>query len=192
MTDEARNEPPSTRFGLKALILVVAFHAVAVSIATYPAVTQLGSAISLNADPWEHLWIMRWYKTCLAEGRPVVVCPEIQAPVGAPFGTFTPLHLQSAIYVPLSIFIHNDVILYNILWMTGLLLTGLGTTALAWHLIGQSGRRRVRGNAGDAQRTDDDSCGRKLELIYVGTFPLFLVAWMQFVDRPGRGGSRRR
>jgi hypothetical protein len=26
-----------------------------------------------------------------------------------------------------------------------------------------------------------------LELIYVGTFPLFLIAWMRFVDHPGRG-----
>lgn len=187
MTDEAQNEPPSARFGLRALILVVALHTVAVSIATYPAVTRLGSAIPFNADPWEHLWIMHWYKACLAEGRPVVVCPEIQAPVGAPFGTFTPLHLQAAIYVPLSTFIHDDVILYNILWMTGLLLTGLGTTALAWHLIGNRAAAAFAGMLAMLSGPMMIHACAQLELIYVGTFPLFLVAWMRFVDRPGAG-----
>ena len=184
MADDGQSEPATSRFGLKALILVVAFHAVAVAIATYPAVTLFGSAIPFNADPWEHLWIMRWYKTCLAEGRSVVFCPEIQAPVGAPFGTFTPLHLQSAIYVPLSTVIHDDVILYNILWMTGLLLTGLGTTALAWHLVRNRAAAALAGMLAMLSGPMMIHACAQLELIYVGTFPLFLVAWMRFVDRP--------
>jgi hypothetical protein len=187
MADDGQDEPGGSRFGLKALILVVAFHAVAVSIATYPAVATFRSAIPCNADPWEHLWIMRWYKTCLAEGRSVVFCPEIQAPVGAPFGTFTPLHLQSAIYVPLSTIIHDDVILYNILWMFGLLLTGLGTTALAWHLLRSRPAAALAGMLAMLSGPMMIHACAQLELIYVGMFPIFLAAWMRFVDRPSAG-----
>ena len=78
------------QLGGKAMVLIVAFHAAAAAIATYPAVLVFRSALPANPDAWQHLWSMRWYKTCLLEGRPVFLCPELQYPVGAPWATSPP------------------------------------------------------------------------------------------------------
>ena len=33
-------------------------------------------------DPLQHLWIIRWSRACLLEGRSPFFCPDIQFPVG--------------------------------------------------------------------------------------------------------------
>jgi hypothetical protein len=86
-------------------------------------------------DPSQHLWILRWYRACLSEGRSPLVCPELQYPVGAPLNGFSPLHLQAALFLPLSRAVGNDLLSYNLLWTLGLVTTGLGTFALAWSVV---------------------------------------------------------
>src|SRR5262249_20998963 len=98
-------------------------------------VLSLGSDLPEACDALQHLWVMRWYKTCLFEGRWPLLCPEIQHPVGAPLGNFSPLHLQSLLYLPLSLLSGSDILCYNLVWLTGLLLTGLGTSLLAWRVV---------------------------------------------------------
>jgi hypothetical protein len=173
--------------GGMALALIVVFHAAAVTFATYPAVRSFRSAIPANPDAWQHLWIMRWYKTCLLEGRSVFLCPELQYPVGAPLGNFSPLHFQSLLYVPLSCIIANDALCYNILWMTGLLLTGLGTSLLAWHVLSDRGCAAFAGLLAMLSAPMMIHASAHLELIYVGWFPIFLIWWMKFADQPSRG-----
>ena len=123
--DIAEDAAAPGRIGWKPLALIVAFHAAAVAIATHPAVLRFRSAMAANPDAWVHLWTLRWYKTCLLEGRSLFLCPEIQYPIGTPLGALSPMHFQSLIYLPLSFLTSNDALCYNILWMTGLLLTGL-------------------------------------------------------------------
>ena len=79
--------------------------------------------------------ILRWYKTCLLEGRSPLRLPEIQYPVGSPLGNFSPLYFQGLLYLPLSAVIPNDVLCYNALWFTEFVLAGMGTFALAWHVL---------------------------------------------------------
>jgi hypothetical protein len=165
----------------------VAFHAAAVAVATYPAIPRFRSAIPENPDAWQHLWIMHWYKTCLLEGRSPYFCPEIQYPVGAPLGNFSPLHFQSLLFVPLSFVIASDTVCYNIVWLSGLLLTGFGTTLLAWHLVGHRGAAAFAGLLAMLSAPMMIHASAHLELVWVGWFPIFLVAWMTFVDRPSRG-----
>src|SRR5262249_32805500 len=86
-----------------------------------------------------HLWIMRWYKTCLLEGKSVALCPEIQHPVGAPLGNFSPLHFQAMLYLPLSTLLHDDIFRYNTVWLFGMLSTGMVTFALAWQMLRDRG-----------------------------------------------------
>jgi hypothetical protein len=130
---------------------------------------------------------MRWYRTCLLEGRSPFVCPEVQYPVGAPLGHFSPLQLQALAYLPLSLVTRNDVLIYNLLWLGAYGLTGLGTFALAYRLTaGRAGAALAGVLAMLAAPMSLHACGH-LELITLGTFPLFLLAWMGFVDRPTGG-----
>ena len=65
---------------------VALLYVACITIATYPMIAQLGSRLPTLGDPCEHLWVMRWYKSCLMESRNPFYCPEIQYPVGVPLG----------------------------------------------------------------------------------------------------------
>jgi hypothetical protein len=175
------------RLGWRGLAFILALHALGVSVATYPSVLSLGSDLPGGSDDLQHLWVMQWYKTCLFEGRWPLLCPEIQHPVGAPLGNFSPLHLQASLYLPLSLLSGNDILCYNLVWLIGLLLTGLGTSLLAWRVVGDRACAAFAGLLAVLSEPVMAHSHGHTELIYVGTFPLFLLAWMGFVDRPGRG-----
>jgi hypothetical protein len=130
---------------------------------------------------------MRWYKTCVLEGRSALHCPEIQHPIGAPLGNFSSLHLQALLYFPLSLVIDSDALCYNLIWTFGLLITGLGTFVLIWHILGDKSCAAFGGLLAMLGAPVMLHARAHLELIYVGSFPLFLVAWIRFVDRPSRG-----
>ena len=49
--------------------IVLAFYGVCVAVATYPCVWSLGSKLPGLNDPLEHLWIIRWYASCLFPGK---------------------------------------------------------------------------------------------------------------------------
>ena len=172
--------------GLRTLAGWAVGHLVALVAATWPVVPRMAVALpGGNIDPAMHLWVIRWYRTCLAEGRPPWFCGSLQGPVGAPLGLFSPLQLQAMLCWPLSRLIGDDVIIYNVLWIVGFLLTGLGTSFLAWEVVRD---RRIAFLGGLSAML----CGSMtvhafghLELLYLGGFPIFLVAWLRFVDRPG-------
>jgi hypothetical protein len=186
MADAGRDEGGSwPGGGTLAAVLVV--YTTALVVATYPAARNLSTRLPSLSDPQMHLWVMRWYKACLLEGRAPALCPDVQYPVGAPLGYFSPMHLQAVLYLGLSFVLNNDVFIYNILWFAGLLGTGLGTFALAWHLL----RDRVcAGVAGLLAMLSGPALIHgigHLELVWLGGFPLFLVAWLRLVERPGGG-----
>jgi hypothetical protein len=171
----------------KTLVGVLACYAACVVAASYPLIRTLGSTLPDTVfDPLQHLWIMRWYRACALEGRWPTFCPEIQYPVGAPLGNFSPLYLQSALFIPLSILVHNDVFAYNILWMAGFVFTGIGTFALIWQVLRSRACALFGGMLAMLSGPMVLHAKGHLELLYVGCFPLFLAAWMRFVDRPGR------
>src|SRR5882672_3390117 len=101
---------PATMSKLRArtLLVVAAFYSVSVAIATYPVVKTFSTALPSHIDALAHLWTMRWYKTCLLEGRFPYFCSSVQYPVGVPLGYYPPMHIQSLVYIPLSSFIDND------------------------------------------------------------------------------------
>ncbi|MEO6812239.1 MAG: hypothetical protein ABI353_24285, partial [Isosphaeraceae bacterium] len=174
--------------GWKTVAVVLAFHAACLAVATYPFITRIRSTFPGGwTDPYQHLWIMRWYKSCLHSGRSPLICPDLQYPVGAPLGLFSPLHYQSLLYIPLSFIIPNDYLCYNLIWISSLLLTGLGTTLLIWHVLRD---RLCAGFGGMLAMLGTPVLIHSfahLELITLGWFPMFLVAWLRFVDQPGRG-----
>jgi hypothetical protein len=131
---------------------------------------------------------MRWYKTCLLEGRPIFVCPELQYPTGAPLGNFSALQLQALLYIPLSLITKNDILCYNLIWTFGMLLAGLGTASLGWYVLRDRTCAAFGGLLAMLSAPMLIHATGHLELIYVGAFPLFLVAWMRFVDQPSRPG----
>ena len=121
------------------MTITAAFYTLCVSLATWPRVLWFRSCLPTLFDPLEHLWIMRWYKACLLEGQSLVFCPEIHYPTGVPLGNFTPMHFQALLYIPLSLVIANDVLCYNLIWMFGMVTTGLGTFLLAWRVVRDGG-----------------------------------------------------
>ncbi len=189
MPEDLATDTPdgSPRLRARDLLAVSLVFLACALIASYPLVWHLSTKIvgSLH-DPLQHLWIMRWYRTCLLEGRSPVICPELQYPTGAPLGLFSPLHLQSMLFIPLSLATGNDVLSFNLVWLAAMTTTGLGTFVLTFQAVRN---RPCAAFAGMLAMYSTPMLlhGRAhLELITLGGFPLFLAAWMRFVDRPSR------
>jgi hypothetical protein len=166
------------------MIALAIFYAVCAAIATYPAVRTMSSTLPSRVDPLVHLWTLRWYKTCLAEGRLPFHCPEIQYPVGAPLGFLPPMHYQALLYLPLSCVISNDVLCYNLIWFSNFVLTGIGTFVLAWYLIRDRCCAVLAGLLAMLSGPMTFWSHGELEQMTLGWFPIFLVAWMRWVDQP--------
>ena len=171
---------------LRGLLGVGAFYLVAVLVATYPRVWGLASELPTLADPLTHLWTLRWYRACLLQGLSPFFNPGLQAPVGFPMGLVPPLPLHLAGFVVLRGIIPNDVLCYNLLWLAGFVFTGLGTFVLAWRLTGDRAAALVAGLAAMLSGPMMLHGFEHLELITLGAFPLFLWAWVEFVDAPTR------
>ena len=174
--------------GWRALTLATACYVATIVLATLPVALHARTRLPHSRiDPLQHLTVMRWYKTCLLEGRSPLRCPDLQAPLGAPLGNFSPLHLQSLVYIPISFVIHNDVLCHNLLWYGAFVFTGVGSFLLCWQIL-RHGPVAWFGGMLVMLSTPMmfHACGH-LELMCVGGFPLFMAAWMRFVDRPGRG-----
>jgi hypothetical protein len=187
-THEAQAELTPLTPGWRTLSLVALFYLGCLVVATWPAFLTFGSELPSRVDPLAHLWTMRWYKACLMSGRLPFFCPEIQYPVGASLGTLPPMHFQTLLYLPLSFLLNNDPLCYNLIRTCSFLLTGLGTFLLIWNVV----RSRLAATLGGMMAMIGGpmlyfSHG-ELEQITVGWFPLFLIAWLRWVDRPSRRG----
>jgi hypothetical protein len=179
-----RDEP---RLGVKAIALAAAFYVACVSIATWPRILGFRSYLPSLLDPLQHLWIMRWYKACVFEGQSLLVCPEAQYPTGAPLGCFSPLHFQALLYIPLSLVFASDVLCYNIIWLIGMISTGLGTFLLAWRVVRDPWCAAFGGMLAMLSAPMLFHASAHLELIFLGVFPLFLWTWMRLLEQPSRG-----
>src|SRR5262249_16459989 len=140
-----------------------------------------------RCDSLQALWVMRWYKHCLIHGQSILQCPNLQYPVGAPLGNFSPLQFQALLYIPLSLFIANDVLCYNLIWLLKRVFTGIGTFLVVWYVL----RDRLASCFGGLAAMLSGpmllhACGH-LELITLGWVPLFFIAWLRWVDRPTGG-----
>lgn len=167
-------------------LLVACFLTVCALLASWPRVLTFGSTLPTLADPLQHLWIMRWYRTCLLEARPLWICPEVQAPIGAPLGNFSPLHAQALLYLPLSLVFKNNILCYNLIWLAGMVTTGLGTFAMGWRLIKDRACAAIGGLLAMLSAPMILHGTAHLELVFLGGFPLFLAAWLPFVDQPNQ------
>jgi len=164
------------------------FYLLCLTVATWPAAPRLGSALPSLVDPVTHIWTMRWNKSCLLEGKLPFHCPDIQYPTGAALGTLPPMHLQTLLYVPLSFVFANDVLCYNIIRIAAFLLMGVGTMLLIWNVLGDRWVATVGGMLAMLSQPIMIFSQTELEQMTVGWFPIFLIAWMRWVDRPtGRG-----
>jgi hypothetical protein len=186
---DSEKRPSQPRYpGWRALIVSPLLYLAALGAGTYPAFAHLRSALPFSLpDPLMHLWIMRWYKSCFLEGRLPLVCPDIQYPTGAPLAHFSPMHLQGLLYIPLSSLISNDILCYNLLWIGGFLFTAMGTFALAWYVVRDATCAWVAGLLAMLAGPMMMHAHSHLEIIYAGGFPLFLVAWIRFIDAPSGG-----
>ena len=184
---EARSsgEGPSARLGLKVPLAVLVFYILVVVGATYPRVTMVRDALPGNGlDPLCHLWVMNWYKSCLAEGKSHVYCPDLQYPTGAPLSNFPSMLFQSLLYIPLSSILKNDVLSYNIVWFLGFVFSGFSVFVLAWTLLRNRLGATYAGLAGMLCTPMMLHGHGHLEFVYAGSMSLFLAAWVCWVDRP--------
>ncbi|HWE40435.1 MAG TPA: hypothetical protein VG406_28060 [Isosphaeraceae bacterium] len=183
------NHPAGAKPGARSLLALVALLVAATVAASWPLATRMGTDHPWGGpDTLQHIWVMRWYKTCLLQGRSPWLCPELQYPVGAPLGNFSPLHYQALLYLPLSTFVsENDLFCYNLIWMFGFFSTGFGTAALAWHVTKSRPAAALAGLLALWSTPVRLHGYGHLELVHVGWFPLFLLAWLRFVDRPTLG-----
>lgn len=171
-------------FGPGTIVLIVALHAAALIAATWPAARTFTTRLPAAADPLQHLTIMHWYRACLLERRSPLLCPDLQYPIGAPLGNFSPLHLQSLAFVPLYKIIADDVICYNILWCLAYLGTGLGMAILIGSVLGDRVAAAFGGLLAMLSGPMMLHGLGHLELISLGAVPVFLAVWIRFVDEP--------
>jgi hypothetical protein len=184
--DHATTRPD--RLGWRSLLAVLLVYTVSIFCATYPALlTPTTRLAGSRCDPMQALWLMHWYKDCLFQGRSPLHCGEIQYPVGAPLGNFSPLHFQTLLYFPLSLIFANDVLCYNAIWFFNLCFTGMGAFVLVWYVL----RDRVCACCGGLLALLSGPvllhAHGHIELITLGWLPLFVVAWIRWVDRPSKG-----
>jgi hypothetical protein len=171
--------------GARTVAGVALLYVACIAIATYPMITQLGSRIPSLGDPCQHLWVMHWYKSCLMEGRVnPFFCRDIQYPVGAFLGYLSPLLLQSLEYLILSQFTGNDALCYNIIWICAFVGTGMGTFLLCWFAVRDRACAALGGLLAMLSGPMMLHGGAHVDLIELGAFPLFLGAWIRFVDTP--------
>ncbi|RUL86928.1 hypothetical protein [Tautonia sociabilis] len=185
------DSPPSGRPAWpsgRRLLGMSAVYAVLAVVGTWPAITTVHTALPGQfSDPLVHLWTMRWHKQCLLEGRLPFHSPGLQHPVGAPVGYLPPLQYQSLLYLGLSSVLSNDVLCYNIIWFLGFVLTGVGTYVLAWYVLRDGWAAALAGLLGMLGGPMTYFASGQVEQITLGWFPIFLVCWIRFVDRPSWG-----
>ena len=97
MDSEQTQPSPTWRFW----IVVSLLYAACIVVSTYPFLWNFTTQLPTSGDPPQHLWIMRWYKSCMLEGRLPFFCPELQYPFGVPLGNFSPLTLESLLFFPI-------------------------------------------------------------------------------------------
>jgi hypothetical protein len=168
------------------------FAAAALYLATLLAIgfrvfARFGSVLPATlADPLQHLWILRWYESCLKTGRLPYLAPDVMYPVGAPLGLFSPLHLQALVWNLVGWVLPSDFARYNLLWALGFLVTAAGGFYLSWRLLRDRTAAVFGGLLCLLATPVTLHAFAHLELIYVGVLGFFLLAWTEFVERPRR------
>lgn len=187
--DEPECAPIRRRWIVAATLAAVALSYFAcASAATYPVILTFGSRMPGQlTDPLEHLWLMRWSRSCLLEGRSPFFCPSLNAPTGVPLGYFPTLHVQTLGYLALRLITENDVACFNTLWFSGFVATGLGGFVLAWWVTRDLGPAWLAGLGVMLCGPMLMHAHGHLETMQMGAVPPFLIAWLRFVDSPGRG-----
>jgi hypothetical protein len=170
----------------RSFALLFVFYLTCYIAATFPAVLSFSSRLPSPNDPLQHLWIMRWYQQCVCSGRLPFECPRLQYPVGASLGAFSPLIIQSLGFVILSSIVHNDILCYNVLSAVGFVTTGLATYLLARHVTRDRQSASLAGLLAMLSGPMMLHGLGHLELVCLGGFPLFLLAWMRFIDQPNK------
>ena len=97
------------------------------------------------------------------------------------------MHLETALYTALGTVINNEVLIYNLIWLFGFLGTGMGTYLLAWYVVRDRACAGFGGLAAMLSTPMMIHGQGHLELIQLGAIPVFLIAWLRFVDRPTSG-----
>ncbi len=179
-------EEPRLWPGARSLAVAAVVYLLALVAATWPFALRFGRGLPANwVDVYQHLWVMRWYRACLLEGRWPLFCDEVQWPVGAPLGLFSPLQLPSLVFVPLSFVIDNDILCYNLVWTLSLLATGLGVNLLSGWVVGDRSAALVAGLLAMLSAPVMIQAHSAVELTQLGGLALFLWSWLRFVDAPG-------
>jgi len=175
------------RLGWKTPLAALLFYGLVIAIATYPRINELGSSLpGTRVDPLNHIGVMKWYKSCLLEGKSYLVNPGLQHPTGFPLALNSPMILQAGIFLPLSVAFADDYVCYNVLWFLGFLFSGMSVFVLGWAVLRD---RAAAGFAGLLGMICTPMMMRghgHLELMFAGSMGLFLASWLGFVDRPSR------
>ncbi len=170
------------------IVGVIASYVGLLAAATFPVVLTLGTKLAGQiTDPLMHLWLIRWARTCLVEGRSPFFCPDVHYPVGVPLGFYPTMHLPTVLYLILGQFTASDTVRINLIWATGIVGTGVAAFLMAWWAVRHRGAAWLAGLSVMLSGPMLLHAHGHTELILLGSFPAFLVAWIGFVDRPSPG-----
>ena len=98
------------------------------------------------------------------------------------------MHFQSLFFLPLSAAFGDDVLAYSLIWAGSLLFSGLATFWLAFRVTGDRLASALAGLLFLLGAPVLFNAHGALEMLSIGWFPLFLAAWLDWIDRPSRRG----
>jgi len=171
--------------GSRTILLVLASYLAALAAATWPFARTFGTRIlGDKSDPSMHLWLVRWAKTCLLEGRSPFFNPGVHYPVGVPLGFYPTMPLQSAQYLLLSSLGAGDTLCLNLMDVAAMLGTGMAAFGLAWWVARDRTSAWLAGLGVMLSGPMMMHAHGHTELLNLWSFPLFLFTWVRLVDRP--------
>ncbi|WZO97107.1 hypothetical protein EP7_004129 [Isosphaeraceae bacterium EP7] len=180
---------PTPRWpGTRSLLMALAGYFVALIAATYPALLSPTTRIPGHpTDPLVHLWTMRNTQAGMGGDRSPYFSDGLNYPTGLPLGFNPTMHLQTVGFMALSAFTDNDILRFNILWTFGFLSTGIGAFLLGFRVSRSRCAAWLAGLATMLSGPMMLHAHGHVELIQMGAVSLFLMAWIDFIERPKVG-----
>ena len=125
---------------------LIIFYMVVAILATWPFVLSLKDTLTANGDPSQHLWIMNWNKSVFAPVEVAILRGPSVSKSAPRLACFLRSRFNPRCSCP-SRSLRNsfDILLFNIIWMIGLITTGLGVFVLAWTVTGHRAASAVGG-----------------------------------------------
>ena len=109
---------------MKRGLIIFAVYLLLSLILSWPLTARLGTHLPYGGDAFQTIWDFYWLKNCLTEGSDPFYTNMMFAPEGISLALHDMTWLNSIPSVPLQMVLGNRILVFNILWLLSLSLSG--------------------------------------------------------------------